>query len=1124
MRIFINKQDESGIFDLLKTSNPLNEIEWRIGKKSINSTDKFNPQLNLAQYSELLTRLKLEAREGNDIKDNLNVYIVDYYPSGVNPSGTNTKGRDGNIRHIKYNIVNNVASFKEIYQFKQTIKNVDIMLNKCNVRLSCSKEEVANKPTGNITYTRKITRNSFDFGDYIIELSVVNSNNERDKDSKSFNETTYEVEIELVNRKDIQTIMQSLKKVLIILYPTTNFLYPRDEEQTVIKKYNSFFTEYIYEAKKRNPHFDTSKLFLFENRAVNIKPNTKLVNYTITNKLDGVNYFLFCCDTGIYLINKNDSEKISVNPVIINGKLLNCILVGELKDLGFGIFDVLFVDKTDLTKIDGLFERLKYINFIDNINKLLTSNSGANTSGANPSGNYNIYIKSIKYNPNNLMKSLQEIVCYMYDQYSKFAYEENDGLIFTCVNGTFKQNKIYKYKWPSKLSIDFLIDNITVVSDILKTAKVYVQGKNNQILNFNTQRAELRTTLDVNKLSINPLFNIIKNGDIVECVWDFDSSVWIPYKIRYDKDKPNFIDVAKDVFEDINNNPDVMDIVTNNMSKDDSKDKTSVSDPSGRDSSGRDTRPLDNNTEMCLTNFNKYSNVEKRKLIEKYATGVVLDLGTGKLGDIHKYNKNKHVKKLWGVEPDEFNRTEALKRLSEKADLRIDVKILPFKAQETEKIVDAVKDEVDVVSSFFSLTFFFENKNILNSFCETVSRNLKAGGHFIGTTMDGQRTFNLLKGKSSLSVPHCYHITKKYKDTDKGIGQMLDIRLENTIVDQTEWLAWFDIFTDTMKSHGLSLVESTYFNNYDELSIHESTLFHCYRSFVFKKITVFEGINPFKNLKLDLPKVSNTQILSQEESDTELTEADQRKQDNKARLKVERKNKLKMLDTDETEPFDNLYGEQQQLTRIGTIGDGSCFFHSVLYLIDKKYRKYSEDDRGELVKIIRELFGDSISRKKWKSMGNGNLALTFFLIKLSEEYPDIVPDTSVKNVDELITKLKAKYPKLSDEFDQLLEEVYQEYIESVKDCDVWVGENLDSVNLFEYICEIFDINIYIIRDSTRKPYLMGSDCSLLYKNRPSIIILWINDSHYEAVSVDDKLLFQFNDPVIQRIHNIICGK
>jgi mRNA (guanine-N7-)-methyltransferase len=594
-------------------------------------------------------------------------------------------------------------------------------------------------------------------------------------------------------------------------------------------------------------------------------------------------------------------------------------------------------------------------------------------------------------------------------------------------------------------------------------------------------------------------------------VWDFDSSVWIPYKIRYDKDKPNFIDVAKDVFEDINTNPDVMDIVTNNTSG----YETSGSDPQDNKQSleprerEHDSRLLDNN-KMCLTNFNKYSNVEKRKLIEKYATGVVLDLGTGKLGDIHKYNKNRNVKKLWGVEPDEFNRTEALKRLSEKADLRIDVKILPFKAQETQKIVEAVKTEVDVVSSFFSLTFFFENKNVLNSFCETVSRNLKAGGHFIGTTMDGQRTFNLLKGKSSLSVQDCYHITKKYKDNEKSIGQMLDIRLENTIVDQTEWLAWFDIFTDTMNSHGLSLVESTYFGSYDELSIHESTLFHCYRSFVFRKDNSVS-----KSIK---------QIIGLSQSDTELTETEQRKQDNKDRLKVERKNKLKMLDTDETEPFDNLYGEKQQLTRIGTIGDGSCFFHSVLYLIDKKYRKYSEEDRGELVKIIRELFGDSISRKKWKSMGNGNLALTFFLIKLSEEYPDIVPDTSVKNVDELISKLKGKYHKNTDEFDQLLEEVYQEYIESVKDCDVWVGENLDSVNLFEYICEIFDINIYIIRDSTRKPYLMGSDCSLLYKNRPSIIILWINDSHYEAVSVDNKLLFQFNDPVIQRIHNIICGK
>ena len=58
MRIFISKEYESGIQDLLNTSNPLNEIEWRIGKKSGEFSDKFNPELNLAQYSELLTLLK----------------------------------------------------------------------------------------------------------------------------------------------------------------------------------------------------------------------------------------------------------------------------------------------------------------------------------------------------------------------------------------------------------------------------------------------------------------------------------------------------------------------------------------------------------------------------------------------------------------------------------------------------------------------------------------------------------------------------------------------------------------------------------------------------------------------------------------------------------------------------------------------------------------------------------------------------------------------------------------------------------------------------------------------------------------------------------------------------------
>jgi hypothetical protein len=682
------------------------------------------------------------------------------------------------------------------------------------------------------------------------------------------------------------------------------------------------------------------------------------------------------------------------------------------------------------------------------------------------------------------------------------------------MNGSYKQYKIYKYKWNDKLSIDFLIDNIITVNDTLKTATVYVSTKTTNIP-FNTKiqlPSQLTTNFNSSVLhiykyvnnNVNPFYDILNSKDIVECVWDKTLNVWMPYKIRYDKIIPNYIDIAEDVFEDILYPPDILQITAN----------TNVN-----------NKNIAVNNNNCLDNFNKCSNLEKRKLIEKYASGIGLDLGIGKLGDLHKYNNNNKITKIWGLEPDDFNRTEALNRLKSKKHLNVDFQILPYKAQDTQNIFKKVSDKLNFIASFFSLTFFYENELILNNFCETINYNLVDGGYFIGTTMDGKATYDLLYNKDNINIDNCYNITKNYNDNVKGaIGQNIYIRLIDTIVDQSEWLAWFDILVNKLKSFNISLVDTYYFNSndYSELSNPEKILFNCYRSFVFKKNTT-NATN--KNNTTTTTTTTNTTTTT-----TTIVK------------------KLRTLPTNKVEIFDNKF-TKEVLVRIGTIGDGSCFFHSVLYLIDSRYRSMNDSDKKDLIKIIRDMFSESLSRKTWKSFGNGILALTSYQINLNnylanKKYKFINLNINSNNVDEYISKLKDslnKYPdnlsndiieKLNNIFDKILENTYQEYLQNIKDTDVWVGDNVeDSINIFQYVSDIFNINIFIIKDSTKLPYLSASDCNIMYKNRPSILLLNINNVHFESIALansnniqDLQYILNFDNPLITKIMDIINCK
>ena len=71
-----------------------------------------------------------------------------------------------------------------------------------------------------------------------------------------------------------------------------------------------------------------------------------------------------------------------------------------------------------------------------------------------------------------------------------------------------------------------------------------------------------------------------------------------------------------------------------------------------------------------------------------------------------------------------------------------------------------------------------------------------------------------------------------------------------------------------------------------------------------------------------------------------------------------------------------------------------------------------------------------------------------------------------------------------------------------------------------FISEIFSVNIYFIDAKTMMPYVFGDE--QMFPHKKSIILLWVDDSHFEIVGVieDNTIRRTFNseEPLVKMIH------
>lgn len=446
-----------------------------------------------------------------------------------------------------------------------------------------------------------------------------------------------------------------------------------------------------------------------------------------------------------------------------------------------------------------------------------------------------------------------------------------DGLIFTPINKPYLEpnrviteyevpcgirmrnpSRIRKWKPYNKLTIDFkidksIIDNVEYISFLCQGDKEFVQftGNTQHKLNRRIKFADIKLNNE-----------LLKEGQIVEFSYDTLIEKFTPLRIRDDKVTPNHICVAQTIWV-LLHNPITTDVIKGDdtgvifMTKYHNRFKRELLEEIRRIA----TESI-GTVEFGETSFPKM-NVK------------LLDIGSGQGPQIHDWIANKFF--VTSIEPNPIMRQEFEQRLATKESndfytknkyISWDVNLIAAFGEDYNTIIDGLKkhdqnvtgslerlkadwkriianykyDEMmklqyklieeklglykkitekgkfvkfDVVTQFFSLTFFYESDDKVNGLIKTLQSTLKVGGKYYCIALDGNlvlQQFN--KGGNFMQLKtndNAFVLTRVENNPRK-----IRIRIDKTLVDQEEYLVDFDDFISKLERSGFVLERDEY--------------------------------------------------------------------------------------------------------------------------------------------------------------------------------------------------------------------------------------------------------------------------------------------------------------------------
>lgn len=328
---------------------------------------------------------------------------------------------------------------------------------------------------------------------------------------------------------------------------------------------------------------------------------------------------------------------------------------------------------------------------------------------------------------------------------------------------------------------------------------------------------------------------------------------WIPLRVRDDKTRPNASSTADNVWRTIQYP--VLDkyIMGKGLDEINYEETKERSDYYIEDS--------DSDADIALREFHNYI---KDKLIRSITSLgnkniSILDTSVGRGGDLNKYfrsgNKidfllgldisgdiNKCAKRFYLKNEKtkalflQYDTSKSIKggegcvgEHIERNKLLVDIlydrqRALPKELRPlVPKFKGLCKKGFDIISSQFSIHYYFKDELTLRTYIQNISENIKKGGYFIGTCYDGMKVFQRLDKTEAGHLEmmdefnnKVYSITKNYdlddfnysKDNiEKLFGQEIDVYMNSIGQTITEYLVNFELFIEIMKEYDLVLAK-----------------------------------------------------------------------------------------------------------------------------------------------------------------------------------------------------------------------------------------------------------------------------------------------------------------------------
>lgn len=349
----------------------------------------------------------------------------------------------------------------------------------------------------------------------------------------------------------------------------------------------------------------------------------------------------------------------------------------------------------------------------------------------------------------------------------------------------------------------------------------------------------------------------ILNGSIVEMRYNPDSEdgfTWSPLRLRDDKVKPQYFTIANNIWNTINQ-PITESMIKGSINFNELEEEI-LSDMYYVDTKFAEDKPI-----RDLHNYIKSKLISRVGSSSSLNNIKIADLSCGRGGDIKKYLsiRNK-VEFILGLDISgnineaaqryhyqtsskplalflQFDTSKSIEDKSgclgnstdklEICNNMLDIifkkrKSYPKKYKSIQKRYSGIAmGGFDIVSSQFSLHYYFKDELTLRGFCENVKYLCSSGGYFIGTCYDGMKLMKTFAKQDTDTLEMrdsfgslIYQIKKKYTITDFSyteddisdmFGQEIEVFMASIGQHITEYLVNFEFFINLMKDYGFVL-------------------------------------------------------------------------------------------------------------------------------------------------------------------------------------------------------------------------------------------------------------------------------------------------------------------------------